>query len=131
MCVSDAAKSAARARWHGQGLQQSMSVQFPLLIGFALLPYTIAVGLRLGDAVAADVFIRPGAVGAKTLARHRRACDIIGMIVDQSPGTEVASYLNFPDPHSFARFFKTMTGKTATQFREEQSVSPPKPASEI
>ena len=41
MCVSDAAKSAARARWHGQGLQQSMSVQFPLLIGFALLPYTI------------------------------------------------------------------------------------------
>lgn len=45
--------------------------------------------------------------------------------------TEVAYYLNFPDPHSFARFFKTMTGITATQFREEQSVSPPKPASEI
>ena len=41
MCVSDAAKSAARAVWHGQGLQQGMSVQIPLLIGFVLLPYTI------------------------------------------------------------------------------------------
>ena len=40
--------------------------------------------------------------------------------------TEVAYYLNFPDPHSFARFFKTTTGRTATQFREEQS-SPPMP----
>ena len=41
MGVSDKAKPAARAVWHGQGLQQSMSAQFPLLIGFVLLPYSI------------------------------------------------------------------------------------------
>ena len=41
MCVSDKAKGAGRARWHGQAFQHSMSVQFPLLIGFALLPYSI------------------------------------------------------------------------------------------
>ena len=38
---SDAAKPAARAVWHGQGLQQCMNAQFPLLIGFVLLPYSI------------------------------------------------------------------------------------------
>ena len=45
MSVSDEAKPAARAVWHGQGVQQCMSAQFPLLIGFVLLPYSIDIGI--------------------------------------------------------------------------------------
>ena len=40
---SGAAKSAARAVWHGQGLQQCITAKWALLIGFVLLPYSIIV----------------------------------------------------------------------------------------
>ena len=39
---SDKAKSAARAVWHGQGLQQWITAKWALLIGFVLLPYSKA-----------------------------------------------------------------------------------------
>ena len=73
------------------------------------------------------VFHRTEGVTLKAYIDAQRCAEAKRLLLESRlTVTEVAYYLNFPDPHSFARFFKTTTGRTATQFREEQS-SPPMP----
>ena len=43
---SDKAKSAARAAWHGQGLQQCITAKWALLIGFISFPYSMPKNSR-------------------------------------------------------------------------------------
>lgn len=73
------------------------------------------------------VFHRTEGVTLKAYIDAQRCAEAKRLLLESRlTVTEVAYYLNFPDPHSFARFFKTTTGRTATQFREEQS-DPPMP----
>lgn len=73
------------------------------------------------------VFHRTEGVTLKAYIDAQRCAEAKRLLLESRlTVTEVAYYLNFPDPHSFARFFKTTAGRTATQFREEQS-SPPMP----
>lgn len=73
------------------------------------------------------VFHRTEGVTLKAYIDAQRCAEAKRLLLESRlTVTEVAYYLNFPDPHSFARFFKTTAGRTATQFREEQS-DPPMP----
>lgn len=73
------------------------------------------------------VFHRTEGVTLKAYIDAQRCAEAKRLLLESRlTVTEVAYYLNFPDPHSFARFFKTTAGRTATQFREEQS-NPPMP----
>ena len=73
------------------------------------------------------VFHRTEGVTLKAYIDAQRCAEAKRLLLESRlTVTEVAYYLNFPDPHSFARFFKTTAGRTATKFREEQS-DPPMP----
>ena len=73
------------------------------------------------------VFHRTEGVTLKAYIDAQRCAEAKRLLLESRlTVTEVAYYLNFPDPHSFARFFKTTAVRTATQFREEQS-DPPMP----
>ena len=73
------------------------------------------------------VFHRTEGVTLKAYIDAQRCAEAKRLLLESRlTVTEVAYYLNFPDPHSFARFFKTTKGRTSTQFREEQS-DPPMP----
>ena len=73
------------------------------------------------------VFHRTEGVTLKAYIDAQRCAEAKRLLLESRlTVTEVAYYLNFPDPHSFARFFKTTAGRTSTQFREEQS-DPPMP----
>ena len=64
------------------------------------------------------VFHRTEGVTLKAYIDAQRCAEAKRLLLESRlTVTEVAYYLNFPDPHSFARFFKTTAGRTATQFR--------------